>query len=315
MVENFRKIIIYFRKWDAYWRLNPQYEMTVIDPGILGRYPLDFKPRIMEGHYPHFDDFGVPMWHNQSGGYLYHYTTMFSYALGHSDFYLTTGKEVHLDKLKAVADYIVKTAVKLDGNTLLRETMKDGRHSGNLSAMTHGEAISVLCRTSMYTGIKEYLELALKLINPFERKIEDNGVIGRISSIQTEWYEEYVEPPLNHVLNGMVYSLWGLRDLFLLSDDKSARERFDSGIMFVENALPLFDSGYWSYYWIPENGKNYTASMMYHNLHICQLKALNQQTGKEVFGYYSDKFLTYAKDPVCRMKAAKDMLLAKAKYS
>ena len=312
MLENLRKTLIYFKKWDSYWKLNDQNERTVIDPGVLGRYPLDFKPRIKEGHYPHFDDKGIPMWHNERGGFSYHYTTMFSYALGQSDMFLITGNSKHLNVLKAIADYIVNTVIESDGRHMLRETSKDESHSGNLSAMTHGEAISVLCRTSLYANSTEYLEIALKLLGPFERKIEDDGVIGNISSLNSNWYEEYVTPPLNHVLNGMIYSLWGLRDLWLLSENQTAKERSYTGVAYVEKALPLFDSGYWSYYWIPESGRKYTASMMYHNLHICQLKALFEQTDKVVFNQYSNKMLDYAKSPSCRLKAAKDMFLAKS---
>lgn len=312
MLENLRKTLIYFRKWDSYWKLNNQNESTIIDPGILGRYPLDFKQRITEGHYPHFDEKGIPMWYDEKGGFSYHYTTMFSYALGQSDMFLITGDSKYLNVLKNVADYIRDTVIDLSGRAILRETSKDGSHSGNLSAMTHGEAISVLCRTSLYTNSTNYEETALKLLGPFERKIEDDGIIGEISSLNSNWYEEYVTPPLNHVLNGMIYSLWGLRDLYLLSDNKTAKERFYTGIEYVERALPLFDSGYWSYYWIPESGKNYTASMMYHNLHICQLIALYEQTGKDEFNNYANKFLRYAKSPSSRMKAAKDMFISKS---
>lgn len=312
MLENLRKMLIYFKKWDSYWQLTDENEKLKIDPGKPGRYPLDFKPRIREGHYPHFDENGIPMWHNADNtGYDYHYTTMFSYALGKSDSYLLTGNENDLRVLQAIADYIIYTAIPESKGMLLRETDTKGAHTGNLSAMTHGEAISVLCRTAEYIGDSQYLDIAIALLYPFERGIDDNGVLGEISSIGSNWYEEYVTRPLNHVLNGMVYSVWGLRDLHNATGNKKAHNLFLNGTEYIEKAMPGFDSGYWSYYWIPESGKNYTSSMMYHNLHICQLTALYKQTGIKTFKVYADKFISYTKSPVNRFKAAMDITLAK----
>ena len=193
------------------------------------------------------------MWHNKDNtGYVYHYTTMFSYALGKSDYYLLNGNKDDLNVLKSIADYIVDTAIREGGELVLRETDEQGKHTGNLSAMTHGEAMSVLCRTAEYTSEKKYLKTAIKLLSPFERSIDDNGVLGEISAANSNWYEEYVTRPLNHVLNGMVYSIWGLRDLYNATGSAEAHDLFLKGAGYIEKALPFFDSGYWSYYWIPE---------------------------------------------------------------
>lgn len=312
MKENLRKIFIYFSKWNSYWNLTDRTQNLIIDPGKTGRYPLDFKPRILEEHYPFFDNNGVPMWPaKENNKYFYHYTTMFSYALGQSDFYLLTGRKEHLDKVMAVADYILKSGVLEDDGLLLRESDNKGKHTGNVSAMSQGEGMSVLCRAYEYTGNESYLISAEKLIKPFLRNVDEGGVKGEISTLKIPWYEEYVDKPLFHVLNGMVYSLWGLRDLTNLTGNKNSFELFENGIEYVEKALPLFDSGYWSYYWIPENGRNYTASMMYHNLHICQLQALYDQTGSRIIKAYIEKFLEYAKNPLKRLKAARDIFSAK----
>lgn len=312
LFEHLRKTKIYFKKWNSYWQLNLADRDLAVDPGKLGSYPLDFKPRVLEGHYPHFDSNGVPMWPKSNGkGHFYHYTTMFSYALGQSDFYLVTGDEKYLKNLIAVADYIVKSGKEENGTILLREVDDNDEHTGNISAMTQGEAMSVLCRTSQYTYNDSYFETALKLVAPFEIRTTEGGVLGLVTKTDTNWYEEYVSSPLNHVLNGMVYSLWGLRDIFLMNGDAKAKELYEKGAGYITKALPYFDTGYWTYYWIPESGRNYVASMMYHNLHICQLQALYKQTGIEEFKTYSDKFVSYANSPSCRFKAAKAIASAK----
>lgn len=318
MNENLRKSLIYFKKWDSYWKLTSANEKLTIRPGKCGRYPLDFKPRIIEGHYPHFDKSGVPMWPKDSvgsndSGYFYHYTTMCSYALGQSDFYLTTGDITHLKKLVAVSDYILKSGIVSEKGILLKESDENGYHTGNISAMVQGEAMSVLCRAYEYSSDARYLDYALDLLPPFLFGVNDGGIIGKISLINANWYEEYISQPFFHVLNGMIYSLWGLRDLYLTSENSSALELFNTGAECVAKALPLFDTGYWSYYWIPENGKRYTASMMYHNLHICQLYGLYNQTDIIEFKEYADKFVCYAENPLNRAKALKDIFKAKVR--
>jgi heparosan-N-sulfate-glucuronate 5-epimerase len=310
--EHLRKIKIYFKQWNSYWQLNSSTQALAIDPGKVGRYPLDFKPRIIEGHYPHFDKNGVPMWPRPNGSdFFYHYTTMFSYALGQSDYFLLTGDKLHLDKVIAVADYIQKTGVSENNGISLKEVDDNNNHTGNVSAMTQGEAISVLCRAYQYSGNYEYLNTAEKLLSPFRRDIKDGGVLGFITSLGINWYEEYVNEPLNHVLNGMVYSIWGLKDLYAVTENKTASKLYIDGINFLKKALPSFDTGFWTYYWIPESGKNYVSSMMYHNLHICQLQALYQQTGEDIFKFYSDRFIKYASNPINRFRAAKAITLSK----
>lgn len=310
--EHIRKVKVYFKQWDSYWQLNPTNEDLILDPGKTGRYPLDFKPRIIEGHYPHFDENGVPMWPRPDGnGHFYHYTTMFSFALGQSDYYLLTGDSKYLKSVLAVADYVLKTHIEQDDGALLKEINDNNEHTGNVSAMTQGEAMSVLCRASEYSGNEVYASIAEKLILPFEKDVNEGGVLGKISSLNLLWYEEYVNQPLNHVLNGMVYSLWGLRDLHALTGNEIAQKLYLSGVKYIETALPHFDSGFWTYYWIAEKGSNYVSSMMYHNLHICQLKALYNQTGIETFREYADKFIKYSQSPLNRLKAAKEISVAK----
>lgn len=305
MKENIRKTIIYLKKWNTYWNLTDKNQKLAVDGGKLGRYPLDFKNRIKEGHYPYFDEKGVPMLPNPGKDYFYHYTTMFSFSLGKWDYYLLTGDKAHLETMLHVADYVLKSGYKEFGGFLLKDPDENGKHTGNLSAMNQGEAISVLCRAWQATGEEKYLETARLCLTPFTKKIEDGGIVGVIRKKNIEWYEEYVTKPLNHVLNGKIYALWGLRDLMIADNNTQAKELFNKGVDSVEKGLELFDSGYWSYYWSAENGENYIASMMYHNLHICQLTALGVQTGRKVFSEYAEKFIKYTKNPMNKLKAIK----------
>ena len=316
MNESLRKILIYFRKWDRYWKLIDQREKTKVPLKYVERYPLDFKPRVLENHYQEFDKHGIPVRRTASRKkVIYRFTTMCSYALAQSDFYVLTGNSDHLRKLIKISDFLMEKGVEENDGILLREIDSSGEFKGKISAMIQGEAMSVLCRAFEFTGDERYLNFAIRLLPSFQREMEENGVVGIISYNNCKWYEEYPFYPLQHVLNGMIYSLWGLRDLSMASGLEDAEKLYTTGIEYVNKSLPLFDSGHWSYYRVAEKGNNYVSSMMYHNLHICQLRALFYQTGIESFRDYSDKFIKYTKNPVNRFRAAAAISVTKLQGS
>jgi hypothetical protein len=72
-----------------------------------------------------------------------------------------------------------------------------------------------------------------------------------------------------------------------------------------KKALPMFDRAYWSDYWVPEDLSNgCIASMMYHNLHICQLEILTILFERDFFRAYQERFELYAKLLLNRLRAA-----------
>ena len=81
------------------------------------------------------------------------------------------------------------------------------------SAMSQGLALSVLARAYKNTEDSTYIVSARKAILSFGKTIEEGGV--RTNNTFGVFYEEY---PLGsnstHVLNGFIYSLYGLYDLY-----------------------------------------------------------------------------------------------------
>jgi len=316
VAELLGKLALYFRPLESYWTATDPEQRLAAASGPLGRYPLDLIPRLDQGHYDRFDDRGLPIRRARDGAGFYHnYTTVFSFALAHWDKYLLSGEESHADVLLEAARFLLRSAERLDdGSVLLHQ-----RAGGALSSMVQGEAISVLARAWLRTGSREYLDAARGCVLPFRRGLDDHGVVATLAACGVPWYEEFARRPLVHVLNGMIYALWGLRDLILVAGeraaddgtmgdapagDAAAGELFDQGVESVERALPLFDAGYWSYNAVCDEGPPYVASMMYHNLHVVQLAVLAQQTGREPFAEYSRRFARYGNRVSCRLRAA-----------
>ncbi|NLH10440.1 MAG: hypothetical protein GX464_03730 [Holophagae bacterium] len=306
--EQVRKALTYVRAWDSYWQETLQMEKTGGRGDLLGAYPLDFRPRLREGHYPTSDFEGVPMWpHPVDGRPRYFTTAMTSCALALWHHFVVDGDSGSLHRMLRIARRLL--AGCWEGSEL--HLLDDGREP-LLSAMSQGEAMSVLCRAWQATGEEEYRVGALACLGPFRRSVEDRGVIGRFSASGSVWFEELTTKPLHHILNGMVYAIWGLQDLASATGNLEAFELSEMGVQAIETEIGRFDLGWWSSYWVPEpGGVCYPASAMYHSLHICQLRALGWVHGRTKILAAADRFRSYASRPLNRLRAAYTLLKGK----
>jgi hypothetical protein len=108
------------------------------------------------------------------------------------------------------------------------------------------------------------------------------------------FYEEYTAKGPTLVLNGMIFSLFGIMDFVrVFPDNKLARKIHDDGILTLENMLPEYDLGFWSRYNLcrlegyPEIDP---ATVGYQRLHISQLEVMHRYTGNEIFYHYMELF-------------------------
>jgi len=311
--EAFTKVLLYFLPTFTYWRPREHGYHFVINPGPLGRYLLDLVGRMRSNHFSKFDPAGLPTIQSRRG-HCHNYTTICAWALANWEAYLLTGSTENRDQLLHAAEYILLSGDSSDPAVLrLREEIPGRGHVGDVSSMVQGEAISVLCRAWQATNDDRFLDGAIALNSLFDIPVADGGVLGYFSGTNIAWYEEWITLPLRHALAGMVYSLWGIRDLVILLKDKRAQQLLDVGTRSVAFAIGLFDSGFWSYYSIGESAAPYLASMQYHNLHICQLRELAKQTRLEIFSTFASRFERYAKNPISRLRAA--ALISKQKVS
>ncbi len=98
---------------------------------------------------------------------------------------------------------------------------------------------------------------------------------------------EYTNKPA--ILNGWIFSFFGLYELSLILKDKRYKELVEISICSLKNHLNEFDLGYWSKY---DMGKM-ISSPFYHKLHIAQLKALVMIFGDLAFSEILVKFEKY----------------------
>ena len=148
--------------------------------------------------------------------------------------------------------------------------------SGWISAMYQGVVISTLIRAYRLTGDKELLVLSKQGSRVFEKSIEDGGV--RSSEKGHVLYEEYPQFPLARVLDGFLFSLLGLYDLFIQTGDKETFQLFSDGI---QGAIHNLDS--WNYRdkWSWYGTHGYLCPPHYHKVNYLLLRILGNLTGEE----------------------------------
>lgn len=101
------------------------------------------------------------------------------------------------------------------------------------------------------------------------------------------------------LLNGWIFSLWGIYDYLKLVDDENIKKIYNQSINTLKKYLHEFDNGYWSKY----NLGSKIASPFYHRLHIAQLKVMYDITEIDVFKQYALKWEKYLNNPCKKGRA------------
>ena len=221
---------------------------------------------------------GVPSSLVDSGERIFFSIEIFQYGLGAYDLYLQNKSDSYLQKVHACADWAVSNQEYNGGWITFAHENKEFPYS----AMAQGEGISLLLRAYNENKNESYLSAAKKAMHFLLTPIENGGVTKYDG--EDVYLMEYLYLPL--VLNGWIFSIWGLMDFCKDGDDTKVRETLNKTLESLKRKLKDFDLGYWSKY---EEHKM-IASPFYHNLHIAQLSVMRDLTNIDEFKVYAQKW-------------------------
>jgi hypothetical protein len=146
--------------------------------------------------------------------------------------------------------------------------------------MAQGEAISFYLRMFQASGNETLLRrakeaarfLSVDVVSGGVRRFDENGDL---------WFEEYPSSQPSFVLNGFIYTMFGLWDLWRVTRDKETRAEFDRCVITLGKNLHKYDVGYWSLY---DQLKGELVRYYYQkNVHVPQMDVLHRLTGAAVF--------------------------------
>lgn len=219
------------------------------------------------------DENGLPLNELISGTYIHFPTTLLQKALGHWDRWLES-KQADDDERAAflkIAEWALRSQDASGGWAIW--PVLGLSYASPYSAMTQGEAVSVLVRAATLTQDVSYSEAARRAIGLMLTTVERGGACRSTSEGMV--LEEAPLVPHNTMLNGWIFALYGLYDYLLLAkvcqqDAEWAERALRGSLQALLAQMPLFSAGFWSYYDTSGN----LASPFYQQLHIAQLRAL-----------------------------------------
>lgn len=272
--------------------VEPEELTNVSKSGLKGKLRgLFYKNRLING-IPYFE----------SGGKSYPALAIIpAYALCNYNNYLKTKNQSYKEEFLNVVAWLEKNFVEKD-NYGYWETLHPIKGRGYhckppfISSLAQGLSISTLSRAYLITNNNAYLNLIEKTLNIYDIKVSDGGIL-EIDEAGNYWYEEYPNPKRpTHVLNGMIFSLIGPYDYYMITGNKKAKLIFDRGIKTLKKHLQDYELNLgflkWSRY---DSYKMFYASQHYHSMHIAQLKYLYEITNDEVLLEYYNKWSKYQK--------------------
>jgi len=190
------------------------------------------------------------------------------------------------------------------------------------SAFSQSRALSILLRAWQITNDNKYLDLCKNALIPFSYDISDGGVSANLK-IGLPFYEEYVASEPTMVLDGHIFSLFGLYDFVRavpadmdFNNYHLAKSLFDKGIKSLIHFFPEYDLGFWLRFNLckmPHYPKIDPCTIGYIRLVNLQLKLLSKLTGNEsILEFHRkitryDKIINIFKSYVIKYKALKTL--------
>lgn len=270
----------------------------------LDDYYIDLKPKA-EYAGP-FDNNGIPMLDYCGAiGIQYNPCAIAQYGLGAFSRW-QKGEENYQKKfLQAVSWLVENSEYDSHGRAWWKydfDLDAYGVKAPWFSALAQSQAISLLIRAYRFSGEnKKHIEMAEAAYEAIQLPVEQGGLL-RIEN-GNYYLEEIVAKRKTAILDGMIFSIFGLQDLYFINHSKSIKKLIDLCLDTIERILPQYHLGYWSRADLYQKHPPMISSLFYHRLHVAQLQVLYAMTGRIQFKIYADKWSTIGNKLSCRIRA------------
>jgi hypothetical protein len=187
------------------------------------------------------------------------------------------------------------------------------------SAMAQGQIASTFVRLYLAAGDPRHAEIALAAVRPLVTEAgpfvtEADPCLVSLTPTGPVLEESPSDPP-SHILNGWIFSLWGLWDVAIGIGDERAKKVYDASLSCLRQMLDDYDVGWWTRYSLYPHSLPDLAKPFYHRLHIDQVEVLYRLTGFDEFGSAARRWRSYD-TPIHRMAAiAQKTLFVATRYA
>lgn len=259
----------------------------------LGTYYIDFRNSLIHyesDFYGEKDANGIPMT-GVGDAAKYYPINIAQYGLLLHAQYVAEKSESALKKMAHCVNILCELMTTECDTIVWRHDTYNNRFNlkpGWASAMAQGECMSLFLRWYQITKDAQFLDYAQR-VYAFMKIPTSEGGVRAFDEAGNLWLEEYPSPDgPSCVLNGFIYALWGLYDLYRVTRDQEVKADIDACVQTLQNTLHQFDVGYWSIY------DQYTFELVRYyyqkNVHVPQLYVMHQLTGIPLFEQYAKKW-------------------------
>ena len=242
------------------------------------------------------DDEGIPINEIEGGKTVYFPISIFQYALGLWDLYIEKGDKEYRKHFLKICEWI---SAKQEVSGAWNCVEPIGYKKIKYSSMGQGEGVSVLLRAFKLTGESKWLDSAKAAVNFMCTDINAGGTLSLENDCVI--FEEYahLESDKKSVLNGWIFSLFGLYDYLKIVDDERVHKIYNQSLNTLAKNLKCYDRKYWSNY--DMSGR--IASPAYHDLHICLLTTLSDLTDNRIYLEQAEIWKVYQKSKIKKVRA------------
>ena len=263
-----------------------------------GGYYIDMRVKATSPRWPPTDD--LPPLDEAV------YVAVAQWGLGAYEHWLETGSEKWLAAASAICDHFVATQCRAGPRAGGWINDFPFPHTFRLdppwiSAMTQGEAASLLVRMHAETGDDAFAEAAIRALRPMTIPSAEGGVQAELEG--GPFFEEYPTTPASQVLNGGIYALWGVHDVAIALGDADARDLYEAGLEALTAGIDRWDLGFWTRYDLHPHPRVNVASGAYHLLHIDQVAAMNKLAPRRALASAEARWRGYLERRMARARA------------
>jgi hypothetical protein len=189
---------------------------------------------------------------------------------------------------------------------------KYAARAGWVSAVGQGQAISALLRADHIAPARGFVEAARRAAQPFRYDIPAGGVVWRNGT--NVFFEEVANATAAHVLNGCVFALWGLWELWVTSPEAWQGEIIERCVETIRRWLPLFDTGWWTLHSLMRTltGRTQLAMLKHHALHTAQMRILGAMFDEAEFTKAAERWTSYIDERSSRGRLLVETLISPA---
>ncbi len=300
----------------SFWHGEPQINPNISKESI-GQYYMSFHKKADYGG--HFDADGIPMLDYQGNiGLQYNPIAIAQWGLGNYNVWCDSKSDLNFEKFIKCANWLVDNLEQNNEGEKVWMHHFDWEYRDKLlspwySGLAQGQGISVLVRAYKETGQEKYKKSAEDAFQVFTLGINDGGV-NYLDKNGNNWIEEYIVYPPTHILNGFIWSLWGIYDYALQFKNSKSKNLFNNYVETLLSELDSYDTGYWSLYEHSGTFLKMIASSFYHKLHIVQLKIMYTLTKEKTFDDKAKKWEKYLNNYLYRKLALMHKIIFKLFY-